>query len=119
MDPKVAPVATILTSLANIGENDSFCRYQTHAHAAWTLNLRGRDVPFNPVFHAYLFIALDRTVLFIESVKLTEEIRIYLGELNVVTMEYSDVWSYLRQWKWGDGKVITISFPLYYILTFE
>jgi Xaa-Pro aminopeptidase len=72
---------------------------------AWTLNLRGRDVPFNPVFHAYLFIALDRTVLFIETAKVTDEIQVYLNELNITTMEYSEVWSYLRQWKWGDGKV--------------
>ena len=72
---------------------------------AWTLNLRGSDIPYNPVFYAYLFIGLDRTVLFIDSVKLTEEVRGYLSELHVTTMGYGEIWSYLRQGQWGDGRV--------------
>lgn len=70
------------------------------------LNLRGRDVPYNPVFQAYLFIGLDRTVLFIESAKITENVKSYLKELNISVQEYSEVWPYLRQWQWGEGKVL-------------
>jgi Xaa-Pro aminopeptidase len=78
----------------------------TNVHTAWTLNLRGRDVPFNPVFQAYLFVGLEGTILFIESAKLPREVKDYLAELGVSTQEYNDVWTYLRQWKWGEGKVL-------------
>jgi Xaa-Pro aminopeptidase len=76
------------------------------AAVAWTLNLRGSDVPFNPVFQAFLFVALDRTVLFIEKSKVESDIAKYLRDLGVTVNEYNDVWTYLRQWQWGEGKVL-------------
>ena len=77
------------------------------ASIAYTLNLRGSDIPFNPVFTAYLLVGVDgKTVLFIESEKLPTEVRDYLRELGVSLKEYSEVWSYLRQKQWGEGKVI-------------
>ena len=42
---------------------------------AYVLNLRGDDVPYNPVFHAYLYIGLDRTILFVDSNKLRRDVR--------------------------------------------
>ena len=30
---------------------------------AWLLNLRGADVPYNPVFHAWLIVAPDQAIL--------------------------------------------------------
>jgi len=38
---------------------------------AWTFNLRGSDVECNPVFLAYAYISRKKTVLFIESKKLS------------------------------------------------
>lgn len=84
------PIAAFLSSLAAI---------------AWTLNLRGSDIPFNPVFQAYLFVALDRAVLFVDSAKLGEEIKEYLEGIGVGTKEYSAVWPFLRGREWGEGKV--------------
>jgi Creatinase/Prolidase N-terminal domain len=84
------PIATFLSNLASI---------------AWTLNLRGSDVSFNPVFQAYLFIALDRAVLFIDSAKVSPEISEYLQSIGVTTREYSEVWPFLRGRDWGEGKV--------------
>jgi Xaa-Pro aminopeptidase len=37
---------------------------------AWTLNLRGSDVPYNPLFTAYLLITPDKAVLFCSREKL-------------------------------------------------
>ncbi|KZV72786.1 Creatinase/aminopeptidase [Peniophora sp. CONT] len=73
---------------------------------AYVLNLRGEDIPFNPVFHAYLYIGLDRTILFTDSAKLKRDVREYLAGLNVSVREYNDVWAFLRLREWGDGKIL-------------
>ena len=41
---------------------------------AWILNLRGSDVPFNPVFLGHLLISAGDAVLYIDSAKATPEI---------------------------------------------
>lgn len=84
-------VATLIASLPNV---------------AWVLNLRGHDVPFNPVFHAYLFISLNSAVLFVELSKLTDDVKHHLDSIGVECKEYNDVWSYLRKASWGPGKVL-------------
>jgi len=76
------------------------------ASVAYTLNLRGSDIPFNPVFTAYLLVGLDgRTVLFIDGEKVPKEVKAYLNENGVSVREYSEVWSFLRAKQWGEGKV--------------
>ena len=34
---------------------------------AWTLNLRGSDIPFNPVFFSYLFLTGETVYFFVEQ----------------------------------------------------
>lgn len=76
------------------------------ASIAYTLNLRGADIPFNPVFTAYLLVGVDgKTVLFIDGDKVPKEVKAYLNENGVSVREYSEVWSYLRAKQWGEGKV--------------
>ena len=41
---------------------------------AWTLNLRGEDVKYNPVFHAYLIIGPETSELFIDLPKVPEAV---------------------------------------------
>ena len=84
-------VATLVAGLSNV---------------AWLLNLRGHDVPFNPVFYAYLFVSLENAILFVESAKLTDEVRRHLEGLHVEPREYNDVWSFLRRAPWGAGRVL-------------
>lgn len=36
---------------------------------AWLLNLRGFDIPFNPVFFAYVLVTLDKATLYIDDAK--------------------------------------------------
>nr|GAT47459.1 predicted protein [Mycena chlorophos] len=50
-------VATLVTSLPAI---------------AYLLNLRGSDVPFNPLFQGYLFVTLDNAFLFVDAVKVKD-----------------------------------------------
>jgi len=89
--PAQVHVATLVSSLSSI---------------AYLLNLRGNDIPFNPLFQSYLFVSLDRAVLFTDSVKLNEEVRNYLHSLGIERKEYNDLWSFLRRREWGEGKVL-------------
>jgi len=47
---------------------------------AWLFNLRGNDIPYNPVFFSYAIITMDTVELFIDEDKLTPEARVHLGE---------------------------------------
>ncbi|KAI0266674.1 Creatinase/aminopeptidase [Gloeopeniophorella convolvens] len=73
---------------------------------AYVLNLRGDDVPFNPVFTSYLYIGLDRAILFIEQEKVEAPVREYLQNLKVETRDYNGIWSFLRTREWGEGRVL-------------
>ncbi len=62
---------------------------------AWTLNLRGNDVPYNPVFHAYLIISLDAVYLFIDTHKITATIGKQLATDNISIHLYSDIFKWV------------------------
>jgi Xaa-Pro aminopeptidase len=62
---------------------------------AWTLNLRGNDIEFNPLFFSYLLFSKDTENinfsldLFINKDKISEEhIQKYLSENNVQVHHY-------------------------------
>ena len=63
---------------------------------AWILNLRGTDVDFNPVFHAFLGIYPDSCVLFIDEVKVPVEIRERLSADGIEIHPYKRVIDYLE-----------------------
>ena len=65
---------------------------------AWTLNLRGEDVHCNPVFVSCLLIDSHSATLFVDSRKLTAEVRQYLSECGVATDEYGKVGCGLRSY---------------------
>lgn len=65
---------------------------------AWTLNLRGTDVHCNPVFVGYLLIASDKVTLFVDDVKLTDEVRTYLAANNIEVSIYNKVKEGLEQY---------------------
>lgn len=68
--------------------------------------MRGSDIPFNPLFYAYLFISLDRIILFLDASKLTDDTKDYLRSLKVERREYNDIWPFLRRREWGEGKLL-------------
>ncbi len=47
---------------------------------AWLLNLRGRDVPCNPVFIAYMILTQDQAFLFTNQERIPEAIKRNLGD---------------------------------------
>ena len=58
---------------------------------AWALNIRSRDVKYNPVATAYLYVAPGKSTLFIDPDKLTPAVIEYLSEEGVDTLPYSDI----------------------------
>lgn len=63
---------------------------------AWVLNLRGNDVPFNPVFHAFMIIEFDKVTLFINPHKLTAQIARKLEADNIKISLYEEVYKHLQ-----------------------
>ena len=59
---------------------------------AWLFNLRGSDVPFNPVFFAFAIVTLDTCTLYIHESQLTHEVRAHLvRELRLMDVERTRV----------------------------
>lgn len=87
--------------------------FAEHCKTAWLLNLRGDDIPFNPVFHSYLFVSLSQAVLFIEPAKVSPAVDEYLRSINVECKEYNEVWSFLRLKPWGEGRVRALGSSLH------
>src|SRR5690606_31287473 len=57
---------------------------------AWLFNLRGDDVPHNPVFLAYALIGADTARLFVEPGKMTDDLRARLLADGVTTASYDE-----------------------------
>ena len=73
--------------------------YAVHemSEIAWLLNLRGKDIPFSPVFEAYLLVTLESASLFLDRDKVTEEVAKYLkDELNTEVQPYEGIWEALK-----------------------
>ena len=62
---------------------------------AWILNIRGSDVPYNPVVFSYFILKLDKSILFINNEALDEELLIYLNNLNIEVLDYNYIYDYV------------------------
>ncbi len=65
---------------------------------AWLLNLRGSDIPYNPVFMAYGLITSERVALFTGQDRLEAEAQADLEQAGVEIFEYGDYGEQLAQW---------------------
>lgn len=57
---------------------------------AWTLNIRSRDVTYNPVVTSFLYISPAGSTLYVDPSKLTDEVVAYLKSQNVAVASYTD-----------------------------
>jgi Xaa-Pro aminopeptidase len=64
---------------------------------AWLLNLRGQDIPYNPVFIAYGLITLEKMYLFTESSRIDIAIQNALAE-HVAFLPYEDFSMHLQSY---------------------
>lgn len=50
---------------------------------AWLFNLRGNDIPYNPVFFSYAVITQAEATLYIDSTKLDDKAKAHLSGVNI------------------------------------
>jgi Xaa-Pro aminopeptidase len=68
---------------------------------AWTFNIRGNDVAYNPVVTAYGYVSENESALFVVPSKLTPEIARRLEAEGVTLANYNMVGAYLSQLREG------------------
>lgn len=71
------------------------CLVTSLAEIGWLLNLRGDDIPYTPVFIAFLLVRTDgRHTLFVHKEQVTPQVAEYLRHLNIDIEPYSSapVW---------------------------
>lgn len=64
---------------------------------AWITNLRGSDVPHNPVFLSHLLLAPKQTTLFVDKNKLTDAALTQLQDAGINTADYQSIGTALSQ----------------------
>lgn len=62
----------------------------------WLLNIRGNDIPYNPVVLSYLVITGEDCHLFINDAVLSQEVRTYLEGLGVTVKPYNDIYEFVK-----------------------
>jgi len=60
----------------------------------WLFNLRGSDIPFNPVFRAFAVLTSNEMHLFTDQSRITKEIQYHIGP-QVQVHSYEDIGPYL------------------------
>ena len=83
---------------------------------AWVLNLRGSDVHCNPVFVSYLLISPETITLYINNVKLSEDVKAYLALEKIDIKAYETVVEGLRSYM-GKSLLVDMSSTNYSLAT--
>lgn len=66
---------------------------------AWLFNLRGTDIPFNPVFFAYAIVKSDECTVYLQPGSTTEGIKSYLKDGGVDVKPYDEFFPDLTAWR--------------------
>ncbi|AFS77424.1 Xaa-pro aminopeptidase 1 [Gottschalkia acidurici 9a] len=67
---------------------------------AWLFNIRGRDIPCNPIAISYTLVSTNNATLFIDDTKLTSSVKEYLCKNGVEIKEYSDIKTVMEKLDW-------------------
>ncbi|RDG31859.1 aminopeptidase P family protein [Oceanispirochaeta sp. M1] len=62
---------------------------------AWTLNVRGGDVPYNPVVQSFLYLSQDSIIWFVDGSKIGDDLRKEMNSRNVEIRSYGSVKEHL------------------------
>ncbi len=76
---------------------------------AWTFNIRGTDVAYNPVAISYAFVSEEESVLFVDPKKVTVEVAGHLRSEGVTLADYGMIHKYLA--KLPEGKTTVFLDP--------
>jgi Xaa-Pro aminopeptidase len=66
---------------------------------AWSFNLRGNDISYNPLFTGYGYIDQQKAILFIEEEKMENELIDILNREGVAVINYKSIFSALKDIK--------------------
>jgi Xaa-Pro aminopeptidase len=74
---------------------------------AWTLNIRGSDVSYSPLFTSFGLIGQGSFQLFADSKKIPDELRIKLRDDNIIIRPYNDISLAIKEVNSGESIIIT------------
>jgi Xaa-Pro aminopeptidase len=63
---------------------------------AWLFNLRGSDIPYNPVFTGYGIVGKNEWILFANGAKIPVELKARLEKEKIGLAEYEDFFTWLK-----------------------
>lgn len=64
---------------------------------AWLFNLRGSDIECNPQFLSYVYISLNKVVLFVQEKALNITVKTYLKENNIEVKAYDEYYDFISE----------------------
>jgi Xaa-Pro aminopeptidase len=73
------------------------CIISTLDDIAWTFNIRGNDVEYNPVVLSYGYISLDEALLFIDPLKIDDELVSRLNTEGVDVIDYQQIDKFIKR----------------------
>jgi len=73
------------------GQNCDYTLLCSLDDVCWAFNIRGYDVPFNPVLISYALISMDRAILYVDKRKLPSGLEDKFKSENIEIREYSEV----------------------------
>ena len=65
----------------------------------WLYNIRGKDIPYNPVVISYALVSAERAWLFVKPAKIPAEVKQALEEAGVEIRDYHHLFLFLEEWK--------------------
>ncbi|MEO0751488.1 MAG: aminopeptidase P family protein [Pseudomonadota bacterium] len=90
-EPHASKRARLADDLVDAGHNGALITLPDAI--AWLLNIRGSDIPRNPIPHAFALLHDDaRVTLFVDEAKLDDTVRAHLGD-EVTLAPYDGVWA--------------------------
>jgi len=64
---------------------------------AWTFNIRGSDIKYNPLVTCYGFIDQERAILFINPIKIPDDLKHILIEDHIELMTYESIIPFIQE----------------------
>jgi Xaa-Pro aminopeptidase len=71
---------------------------------AWLLNLRGNDIPYNPVFFSYVLVTPNDATLYTNPSRVPADVKKYLETAKVALKPYENVFSDLHSLSFSESK---------------
>ena len=96
-ESRIEKIARIRTGLAKNGAD--WHLLTALDDIAWTFNLRGNDIGFNPVFLSYALIGKQHAILFVDLQKLPVDLKTKLQSEGILLREYLSIFSFLKKIK--------------------